>query len=144
MHRRYKKLCALQATGQIEPKEKARLKRHLASCSRCRTFLDDIMRIGAQGMALPAANRAGHSLVEPPYGIRERFLQRAAAEGFRVNTAPVLAECIPVFEPASLEHSTVESSSRSRWLIVPSLAPFHAVMAVAACIVFGIFGYVIA
>jgi len=145
MHSRYRKLCVLRATDQIEPKENARLDQHLASCNKCRTFLDDITHIGVDGMALPAAGRAEHSLVEPPLGIRERFLQRAAAEGFHVNAEQILAEPFSVCEPGSLERGpAVEPASRTRWLTIPPLAPLHAALAFTACVAFGIFGYVIA
>ena len=144
MHRRYRELCTLLATGQIDAHERACLQRHLESCEKCREFLDEITQLEG-GMALPAADRVEHVLVEPPLGIRERFLQRAVADGFHLRPGPILAEPLNRFEPDRLERTVdVESHSRKRWLLIPPLAPFHAAMAVVACVAFGIFGYFIA
>ena len=145
MHRRYRKLCALLATGQIEAADRASLEQHLESCSKCRSFLDDIMRIGARGMAMPATDRAEDSPAEPPAGIRERFLQRAAAEGFQLNPGLVIANTSAAGELGSSKRGVaVQPSKRPGWLMIPPLAPFHAVMAITACVAFGIFGYLIA
>jgi hypothetical protein len=95
-------------------------------------------------MALPAADRAENSLIEPPLGIRERFLQRAVAEGFQVNPGPTLAEHPYVSEPRSLQTVAAGASWYTRWLAMPPPAPFRAAMAITACVVFGIFGYWIA
>ena len=147
MHRRYKKLCTLLATGQIEAEEKAHLDQHLKSCSKCRTFLDDVTRIGVQVMPLAAANRAERALAEPSPGIRERFLQRAIAEGFYTKPAPVLAEPVPAWKTASAERADALASrlSRRSWLAAAlDFRPLHAALTLTACVAFGVFGYLLA
>lgn len=146
MHSHCRELCTLAATGQIEPEERVAVEQHLRSCRKCRAFLDDIALVGSRGMPLAAAKRVEHALVAPPGGIRERFLQRAVAEGFHTNPGPVLARPLTGWEIDSSERAEVpESLSPSKsWLTMPPLAPFHAALAIAFCLIFGIFGYLLA
>ena len=81
MHRRYEELCGLAATGQINAGDGADLQEHLSTCSECRAFLDDVVQVGMQGAPVVAASQAVRADIQPPLGIRARFLDRAAAAG---------------------------------------------------------------
>src|SRR5713101_7918214 len=91
MHMHYEELCALAATGQIDAGDRADLREHLESCSECRAFLEDVGYVGVHGAPMLAASRAEQVDAQPPIGIRERFLERASAEGFRLTAASAIA-----------------------------------------------------
>src|SRR5260370_40434468 len=94
MHMHYEELCTLAATGQIDAGDRADLREHLESCSECRDFLDDVGHVGMHGAPMLAASRAERVDAQPPIGIRERFLERASAEGFKLTPGSAIA-CNP-------------------------------------------------
>jgi hypothetical protein len=79
-HRRYERYCSLAATGQLGGPEMFELNEHIASCLSCREFLESVTQVSVQAMPLLAENRSPLTDMEPPAGIRARFLSRLAAE----------------------------------------------------------------
>src|SRR5579864_160051 len=89
MHKQFEELCALAATGQIGGDAMMLLDQHLKQCENCRAFLQTILPLKAHVAPVVAASHArGY---EPPDGIRERFLQRAASAGIALRPGPVLS-----------------------------------------------------
>jgi uncharacterized coiled-coil protein SlyX len=80
LHRRYERYCSLAATGQLGGPEMFELNKHVASCPSCREFLESVAQVSVQAMPLLAENRTPMAVMEPPAGIRARFLTRLAAE----------------------------------------------------------------
>jgi uncharacterized coiled-coil protein SlyX len=80
LHRRYERYCSLAATGQLGGPEMFELNEHIASCRSCGEFLESVTQVSVQAMPLLAENRSPLADMEPPSGIRARFLSRLAAE----------------------------------------------------------------
>lgn len=80
IHRRYERYCTLAATGQLGGPEMFELNEHIASCASCREFLESVTQVSVQAMPLLAENHTPIADVEPPAGIRARFLSRLAEE----------------------------------------------------------------
>jgi len=146
MHRHYEELCALAATGQIDTGDRAALQDHLSTCSECRAFLDDVVRVGMQGAPVVAASQALRASIQPPLGIRARFLDRAAATGLNLSPGPVLAEPPKSGDRRDPVRNLLNVSSPPVWRFwqrIPPIQPLYAAMALASCVVFGILGYVL-
>jgi len=146
MHRRYEELCALAATGQIDTGDRADLQEHLSTCSECRAFLDDVVRVGMQGAPVVAASQALRASIQPPLGIRARFLDRAVAAGLNLSPGPVLAESAKSGDRRDPVRNLLNVSSPPAWRFwqrIPPIQPLYAAMALASCVVFGILGYVL-
>jgi hypothetical protein len=146
MHRHYEELCALAATGQIDTGDEAGLQEHLSTCSECRAFLDDVVHVGMQGAPVVAASQALRASVQPPLGIRERFLDRAAAAGLNVSPGPVLAESPKPGRRRLPVRNLLSVNSPPAWRVwqrIPPIQPLYAAMALASCVVFGILGYLL-
>ena len=146
MHRRYEELCALAATGQIDTGDRAELQEHLSTCSECRAFLDDVVRVGMQGAPVVAASQALRASIQPPLGIRARFLDRAVAAGLNLSPGPVLAESAKSGDRRDPVRNLLNVSSPPAWRFwqrIPPIQPLYAAMALASCVVFGILGYVL-
>ncbi len=72
------------ALGSLEPRERERVSRHLASCPDCRARLAEYEELVASvGLALPQA--------EPPRSLRGRILREAARQAPRARRVPPLA-----------------------------------------------------
>ena len=98
MHKNFEGLCALAATGQITGDAMKVLDQHVKECDQCRTFLQDIEPLKAHVAPVVAAKHA--RMYEPPEGIRERFLQRAAVAGLTLNPGPAASD---TDQPANAE-----------------------------------------
>src|SRR5581483_5941162 len=95
MHKHFEGLCALAATGQISGDSMAVLDAHVRECKQCQAFLEELTPVKSHVAPVLAASHA--RTYEPPDGMRERFLQRAAQSGIDLHPGPVLsaAEEIP-------------------------------------------------
>jgi len=146
MHRRYEELCGLAATGQINAGDGADLQEHLSTCSECRAFLDDVVQVGMQGAPVVAASQAVRADIQPPLGIRARFLDRAAAAGLNLSPGPVLAESSKPACRRDPVRTLLNVNSPPVWRFwqrIPPIQPLYAAMALASCVVFGVLGYVL-
>lgn len=140
MHNQFEELCALAATGQISGDAMMLLDQHLKQCENCRAFLQAILPLKAHVAPVVAASHArGY---EPPGGIRERFLQRAASAGIALRPGPVL----------SISSESIDSRTANPLAIQPKLDPlirgsrnfFRFAVAMAASILCGLVGYQVA
>ena len=140
MHKHFEELCALAATGQISGDSMALLDQHLKKCDECRFFLEDLVPLKAHVAPVVAANHA--RTCEPPEGIRERFLQRAAEVGLNLTPGPVIsrAEEMPEAVAASL-HS---DGPMERWFTSWTRLSFRFAVPAAAAVLCGITGYWVA
>lgn len=137
MHNQFEELCALAATGQISGDAMMLLDQHLKQCENCRAFLQAILPLKAHVAPVVAASHArGY---EPPDGIRERFLQRAASAGITLRPGPVLTS----------SSESLDSRRTNPLAIQPKLDPlirgsrnfFRFAVAMAASILCGFVGY---
>ena len=143
MHKSFEELCALAATGQITGDAMSVLDRHVKECGVCRAFLQDMVSLKAHVAPVVAGSHA--RTLEPPAGIRERFLEKAAAAGLKLNSGPALAaeEWIPV--PAPVARLAFADALKS-WLVHMQewyhLAVRYSVP-VTAAILCGVVGYLV-
>jgi len=93
MHKRFEELCALAVTGQITGEGKALLEEHARSCGECRGFLLDMGPMKDHLAPVVAGSRV--QLIDPPEGIRQRFLERAATAGLNLHAEPPLVAGFP-------------------------------------------------
>jgi hypothetical protein len=93
MHKRFEELCALAVTGQVTSEGKAMLEEHARGCDECRGFLLDMGPLKDHLAPAVAGNRV--RLIDPPEGVRQRFLQRAAAAGMNIQAGPPLVAGFP-------------------------------------------------
>src|SRR6266851_8409366 len=146
MHKHYEELCALAATGQINTGDEGDLQEHLATCGECRAFLDDVVQVGMHAAPVVAASQALRASVQPPVGIRGRFLDRAAAVGLNLSPGPVLAESPQPGRRRDPVRNLLSVNSPPAWRVwqrIPPIQPLYAALALASCVVFGILGYVL-
>ena len=73
-------MCALAVTGQLGGPQMTELNEHIAECSSCREHLESLAQASIQTMPLLAEKYAPESTIQPPAGMRDRFLARVAAE----------------------------------------------------------------
>ena len=113
-HEQFEEWCALAAAGQLSPGEQRKLSAHLEECESCRRANDEFAQVFRE---LPPEDIAAditedRDLVRQldANGFRERFLERATAEGHR-------------FSPQA-RRGAVEKS-RSGWLF-PVIRPAYA------------------
>jgi hypothetical protein len=147
MHQHYEELCTLAATGQIDSRHHADLSEHLASCEQCQAFLDAAKYLGTSSIPIVAASRAARADAQPPKGIRERFLKRAAIEGLNISPGPVLA--VPSKLESSIDSKQPVAIRGYRiawrvWLRIPPIEPAYAALTVVSCVAFAILGYMLA
>jgi hypothetical protein len=140
MHKRFQELSALAATGQISREERTELDRHTRECTACREFLRDLSLMKTHVAAVVAAKRARTS--EPPQGIRERFLRRAAGSGVTINAGPVLATAEPAV--AADGSDAAPPAATVRRLVGDGSRAVHYALPVAACLLCGLAGYYLA
>jgi hypothetical protein len=140
MHRQFEELCALAATGQLSGDAMMLLDLHLKRCENCRAFLEAVVPLKAHVAPVLAASHAcGY---EPPDGIRERFLQRAASVGIVLRPGTVLSGS------SGAQHSETGNARKTqpardpltRWL----RNPLRFTVPVAASILCGFVGYQLA
>jgi hypothetical protein len=98
MHNQFEELCAFAISDQISDAERMLLDEHLRVCDDCRSFLDD-MRTEAPQLASAMAELMVVP-VEPPSGMRQRFLERAAEAGLNVHPGPAVVPHLPSVKSA--------------------------------------------
>jgi len=145
LHRRYERYCTLAATGQLGGPEMFELNEHIASCSSCREYLESISQVSVQAMPLLAANRGPESDMEPPDGMRERFLSRLAIEGTVVPAKQPLAmpKAMAIL-PVEIDYKTLNRAASTDSRNPPArkiTSSWRIAAAVAACAVIGVSGF---
>ncbi len=117
-HAQFEQLCVLATSGQLSAAESALLNEHLRECGACSSFFKDVHALSDTVISrfLPPPRRE----VEAPHGMRERFLARAAAQGFAIGDgAPfplmVTADDDPA-APRSQHASQRIATSAGAWL----------------------------
>ena len=136
MHRSYEELCALAATGQITGEAMRVLDQHLKECSDCRAFLQDLVPLKTHVTPVVAGSRTRSGAA--PYGIRERFLQRAAAAGLKLNPGPAVEVAESTPSPFT-QPQKVGSNGFLNWFITPRFA-----VPALACMLCAVLGFAIA
>jgi uncharacterized coiled-coil protein SlyX len=144
-HRRYERYCTLAATGQLGGPEMFELNEHVASCSSCREYLESVSQVSVQAMPLLAANRGPESDIEPPEGMRERFLSRLATEGTVLPAKQPLAmpKATAIFD-IERDYKTFSRAASTHSTNPPTrkiTRSWRIAAAIAACAVIGIGGF---
>jgi len=135
MHHQFEDLCTLAITSQITNSEKALLDEHMQDCDRCRSFVQGLRpeRIGKD--VAPAIAELLAIQMDPPAGMRERFLQRAAAAGIPMNPGQEWsrnADSAPAQAmPEVVSHRSSISWLRSRFDSVSALVAQHPMLSLA-------------
>jgi hypothetical protein len=83
MHEHFEELCALAAISQLSAEEHEELLAHLRACDRCKRTEDDFALILDQLPAAAPPNVSGDTEELLSGNLRQKFLERAAAEGVR-------------------------------------------------------------
>jgi hypothetical protein len=83
MHEHFEELCALATIGQLSAEEHEELLAHLRACDRCKRTEDDFALILDQLPAAAPPNLSGDTEELLSASLRQKFLERAAAEGVR-------------------------------------------------------------
>ena len=84
-HEQYEVLCALAATGQLEPPEKANFDEHFLHCGACREQFRDLTSVGMRLQFEAAVHPVAAAM---PAGSVERFRACAIREGLLPRAAP--------------------------------------------------------
>jgi uncharacterized coiled-coil protein SlyX len=144
LHRRYERYCTLAATGQLGGPEMFELNEHVASCSSCREYLESISQVSVQAMPLLAVNRGPEGNMEPPEGMRERFLSRLAIEGTGLPAKqPLAMPKATAMLPIEVDYKTHHRAASTDSTTPPApkiTSSWRFAAAVAACAVIGISG----
>lgn len=144
MHNRYKQMCALAATGQLELDERERLEKHLAFCDSCREMAKDLSILRLHAVPMISAQRLADPPIEPPAGMRERFLERLGSSGLAVQ------DPVPPAGPEIVRHPVIARDRAAGWSAVQTwlsprrMALSTALMVGTACLLFGLVGYIVA
>jgi multidrug efflux pump subunit AcrA (membrane-fusion protein) len=120
-HKDWEQLCALAAAGQLDGSEMQELNNHLAACSACRALLESLSGVSTQIGPLLADNLPIVD-IDPPPGMRSRFLSRLAAEEFPTRVVELPRR--PVLIAPRAPETVLAPKRISAW---------SAVGAVAAC-----------
>ncbi len=83
MHEHFEELCALAVTGQLSEQEHHELVEHMGHCDACRTASEEFAFILDQLPAAVSPRLDGNSTDILSETYRQKFLQRASAEGLR-------------------------------------------------------------
>jgi hypothetical protein len=144
LHRRYERYCTLAATGQLGGPEMFELNEHIASCSSCREYLESISQVSVQAMPLLAANRGPERDVEPPEGMRERFLSRLATEDNALPKQPLPMPKATAILPIEIDYKTFDRTAATDSRTPPArkiTSSWRIAAAIAACAVIGVGGF---
>ncbi len=106
-HEQYEVLCALAATGQLQPPDKANLDEHFLHCRACRDQLLDLTSVSMRLRFEAAVHPITASM---PAGFVERFRARAIQEGL-----------LPRAAPARSSHSYALASAAAFFVILSAL-----------------------
>jgi hypothetical protein len=79
-HGQYREMCSLAAVGQLGGPQMCELNEHIATCARCRKYLESVAQTSVQVLPVLAAEHIPAADVAPPVGMRARFLARLAEE----------------------------------------------------------------
>ncbi len=143
-HGRFEEMCALAVTGQLGGPQMTELNEHIAECSSCREYLESLAQASIQTMPLLAEKHAPESTIEPPLGMRDRFVARLAAEDVngrnRANGRPRRAQAefisLPLDQaPSRLRLVAAKSSSGAVSIT------WRSALAIAACAAIAVGGY---
>jgi hypothetical protein len=88
MHNQFEELCALAITGQITDSERVLLDEHVRGCEDCRSLLEELH--GSAPQMAPALAELLLVNVEPPAGMRDRFLEQAADAGLTIRAGDAI------------------------------------------------------
>jgi hypothetical protein len=75
-HTKFERWCSLAAVGDLGEEQLSQLAAHVASCSRCRNYLESTMQASLQLMPSLWEKGRPNVSVMPPEGMSARFLQR--------------------------------------------------------------------
>jgi hypothetical protein len=84
-HEQYEVLCALAATGQLQPPDQASFDEHFLDCPACRDRLHDLTSVSVRLQFEAAKHPTAASM---PAGSVERFRARVTQEGLMAHRAP--------------------------------------------------------
>jgi len=90
--RRFERLCALAATGQLGGGDMWELNQHIAACDSCRNFLESVTEVSLEAMPALAGSRTDAADIIPSEGMRDRFLARMAAASLDVKIDPAIRQ----------------------------------------------------
>jgi hypothetical protein len=79
LHKRYKELCALAASGQLGGPQMYELNEHIRACADCREFLESVGQSSTQIVAPLSEYQAPAADDSLPSGMRARFISRLAS-----------------------------------------------------------------
>jgi hypothetical protein len=84
-HEHFEELCALAAIGQLSAEEYAELLAHMRACDQCKRTEDDFALILGQLPMAEPPNVSGDTEELLSESLRQKFLERAVAEGARFS-----------------------------------------------------------
>jgi len=140
-HVRFEEMCALAITGQLGGAQMCELDEHIASCERCRHYLESVAQVSVQVMPLLAEKHAPDRKLTPPAGMRERFVERLRSERVAGANAPqlrpfslknALAKERPAFETLIVHDRATERRSPKR---ISSLSFWRPLAIGSACVI---------
>ncbi len=140
-HAHFEELCVLATSGQLSAVESDVLNRHLVECDNCRSFLKDAQFLSDR--VIPQTLHVSRTEARVPAGMRERFLQRAASQGLKIEAGPPVAAPPLIADAESSQHVPVTLQwsswpSRAFGSLRPSRIWALAGLACAACFLLGL------
>ena len=135
-HRRWKELCALAGSGQLDGTQMHRLNGHLADCEACRAELESLSEVSAQIGPLLADNAATVD-IDLPAGMRARFLSRLAAE----EQAAARIVQLPRRPVLIASPAPVDNEANPKAPVTPFNLAWRTASALAACALIGFAGF---
>ena len=130
----------MAVSGQITAPALSVLDAHVRNCDECRAFLQDFRPFKTHVAPVIAATHSRQ--LEPPEGMRERFLERAAQAGITTHVGPAAATPVVVRKahPSRLRGRWESlSDGAGRWRVTP----LQITAAAAACVALLWAGYVV-
>jgi hypothetical protein len=126
-HSHFEELAALGAGGFLSGEEYAELREHTRVCVECRKMeeeLSDLVRFSLPATVSPVRNFVDELKTQPDRDIRQRFLQRARAEG--IAFSPSVEAWTPKHgRKAGLFVATVTALAAAIVLMVVFYGPFR-------------------
>jgi len=137
-HGRFEQMCALAITGQLGGAQMCELDEHIASCDRCRQYLQSVAQVSVQVMPLLAEKYAPDRKLLPPEGMRGRFLERLTAEtsgvasGTKLGPFPLRAGSVYT---ASREQRTSMTAAENKRSPSPFFSMWRPIAIATTCII---------